>query len=180
MSEKRLSLFPQNPKESFPDEDLLISILAASNFIELDTNAHSNGNYILSTEFYKLLEWPDQMDHYSKKPVVWFENHELPEIQIGADSQHIEKVRTPDKEVILGDLDFVYTLIGALDENIEAEYTNPKSGISYKIRDLDFMNFIGYGKTFVHIDCYIKPTNEFIAKFEAIVKINTKYSQFWL
>ncbi|TNE54489.1 MAG: hypothetical protein EP338_06645 [Bacteroidetes bacterium] len=178
MSEKRLSLFPKNIQYEFPSEDKLTAVLLSADVIQNDPER--TGFFILSPGFTSLLDQSESSLRHPEQICVWFEYFDAPGIQIGSNSQDIELVKAPNDDRILGDLDVAYSLLGELSEDIEARYTDPLTGKTYNIRDLDFSNHIGYGRSYIHVDRYMKPTPEFIEKLEQIIHLKLGWSLFWL
>ena len=178
MSEKRLTIFPKNIDAQFPEEATLVRVLTAGGFIEPDRGRP--GSHELTPAFMSLLDQSEVIIPADESICVWLEYHEKMQIQMGADSQDLEAVRTPDGSAVLGDLDLAYELATLLAEDIEAEYEDPATGITYKIRELDFEHYMGYGHTFIHVDRYFNPTPEFMRRLTGILNVEIGYCMYWL
>lgn len=178
MSERRCTIFPLHTTDTFPPENELKNLLLEKGVVVIDHNRPKEG-LILGADFLTLLNNKGTDLEPTDELIVWLEYFEDISIQIGADSQNLEYIKTPDTKERFGDLDLAYELIGELSDDIGAEYTHT-SGQIYKIRSLDFSHYMGYGHSFIHIDAYIPPTQAFLIKLSDIVGFPLGYCMFWL
>ncbi len=185
--EHRTIFFPKNieyiPKQKL--EDILLKndfMLKNPEYFKNPEKYYFNENrkYILNPKFIKLLDF-GELESYTYEPEflvhVWIEEDTDFTINAGVDVEDLIP-KEPNSQKELGDNDLLMQLIEQLYENPNATYTDPINGKSWYIRDLDFSNYISYGKTFIIIDYCLTPRKLFMQKLNKILGIELRYS-FW-
>lgn len=174
MSEKRLTLFPEDPFVLLPERAEFVQKLVESGFWE--PNPRDNQQFVLGRIFRELLEDSYEGIEYYQIP-VWIEIFDEPRLQAGADLQNLQSVKTPHGKEI-GDLDTAYELMAALRANPDAVWQDSRQ--TFLIHELDFDHFLAFGNHFLHIGIYLKPTELFLQLVRERLGISYRFANYWL
>jgi hypothetical protein len=174
MTERRLTLFPVNPWVQLPQNEHFREMLREIDFLE--ANAGSDSGYILGRLFREILsESVEEMEFYHVP--VWVEIFEQPRLQVGSDIQNLTSVKTTNGKEI-GELDTAYQLIGALREDAEATWQDPRFGYPIPVYELDFENYLAFGNHFLQLGIYLKPSDRFLHQLNERLGIAYRYANY--
>ncbi|MDJ1483216.1 hypothetical protein QNI16_22150 [Cytophagaceae bacterium YF14B1] len=175
MTERRLTLFPSDPWFVTEDEELFKERLIRIGFWGPSEN--SSSGFILGRLFRELLEGTFEGIEYYHIP-AWLEIYEQPKLQIGSDFQNLTTVKSPyGKEI--GDQDMARELILDLRENPDATWQEPRFRQNIPIYELDFENYVAFGRQFLQLGIYLKPTESFLNLLKDSLGMEYRYANYW-
>ncbi len=174
MTVRKLTLFPANPWEPIPDRETFLEKLLQNGFLE--RNEYSDSGFILGRLFRELLHAEVEEMEFYQIP-AWLDWFEQPRLQLGSDMQNLVSVKSPAGKEI-GDLDAAYQLIGALREDAQATWEEPRFRHQIPIYELDFEHYLAFGNHFLQIGIYLKPSEAFLNLLCESLGIEYRYANY--